>query len=221
MTKRTWAGLASVIGVLGLVWLVWAGELGSGGGSSFPTAVDTNTSLEYDAPAANKTKARAAVPNDLGAAVVAIETELGTDPSGSTADVKTYLQTEHNTNGTHAAVTATSVSSTGGVDAGASGTFLKTKVINIGDWDMDTTQNITVAHGLTSANIRRVTVIIRNDDGSTTASLPFYLGGSTSTEGVSWTSTLISLSRATSGTFDGTNFDATSYNRGWIVIDYI
>jgi len=101
MTKRTWAGLASVIGVLGLVWLVWAGELGSGGGSSFPTALDTNTSLEYDAPAANKTKARAAVPNDNSGAIIAIETELGTDPSGSTADVKTYLQTAHNADGTH------------------------------------------------------------------------------------------------------------------------
>lgn len=44
---------------------------------------------------------RAAVPNDLSAAVVAIETELGTDPAGTLTNVKTYLQTEHNTDGTH------------------------------------------------------------------------------------------------------------------------
>ena len=84
-------------------------EIGSGSGSSFPSALDTDNTVEVNSPNAGKTKARAEVPNDLAACVVAIETELGTDPAGILTDVKTYLQTEHQTDGTHGAITPTSV----------------------------------------------------------------------------------------------------------------
>ena len=43
------------------------------------------------------------MPNDLAAAIIAIMTELGTDPAGSLATVKDFLQTEHNADGTHVA----------------------------------------------------------------------------------------------------------------------
>ena len=72
-------------------------ELGAGGGSGYPAALDSNTSLEVD----SGTLARADVPNDLAAAVVAVQTELGTDPAGTKTNVKTYLQVEHQTDGTH------------------------------------------------------------------------------------------------------------------------
>jgi hypothetical protein len=72
-------------------------ELGSGNGTDYPSALDTDNTLEVD----GSTLARADVPNDTNAAVVAIENELGTNPSGTISDVKSYLQTEHNTNGTH------------------------------------------------------------------------------------------------------------------------
>jgi len=72
-------------------------ELGSGNGTDYPSALDTDNTLEVD----GSTLVRADVPNDLGAAIVAIENELGTNPSGTVADVKSYLQIEHNTNGTH------------------------------------------------------------------------------------------------------------------------
>ena len=76
-------------------------ELGSGSGSGYPAALDTNNTLEVNSPNAGKTKVRADVPNDLAAAVVAIQTELGIDPAGSLTDVKTNLQTEHGADGTH------------------------------------------------------------------------------------------------------------------------
>lgn len=76
-------------------------EIGSGNGSDYPSSLDTNTSIEVNSPNAGKTKARAEVVNDLGSAIIAIETELGTAPSGSLSDVRTYLQTEHNSDGTH------------------------------------------------------------------------------------------------------------------------
>lgn len=80
-------------------------ELGTGSGSDYPGTLDTNNTLEVNTPNAGKTKARAEVPNDHASAIIAIENELGTDPAGTTADVKTYLQTEHNLDGTHGTIT--------------------------------------------------------------------------------------------------------------------
>lgn len=77
------------------------GELGSGSGSSYPSTLDTDNIKEVNDPSASRTKARAEVPNDLAAAVIAMETELGTDPAGTRADVKTFLQADHGTNGMH------------------------------------------------------------------------------------------------------------------------
>lgn len=71
-------------------------ELGAGSGSGYPGALDTDNTLE-----STSTTARADVPNDLASAIIAVQTELGLDPAGSLTDVKTFLQTEHNTNGTH------------------------------------------------------------------------------------------------------------------------
>ena len=81
-------------------------ELGSGNGTGYPAALDVDNSVEAD----STTTARADVPNDLAAAVIAVQTELGTDPAGSLTDVKTFLQTEHSTDGTHGALTATTLS---------------------------------------------------------------------------------------------------------------
>lgn len=77
------------------------GEIGSGAGSSYPGALDTDNTVEVNSPNAGKTKARAEVPNDLAACIVAIENELGTDPAGTATDVKTRLDNEHGADGTH------------------------------------------------------------------------------------------------------------------------
>ena len=100
---------------------------------------------------------------------------------------------------------------------------LLTKGINIGDWDMDADAGASVAHGLTLANIRRISVMIRNDTGGTDLQYPLDWAN---TSGVVQGSVLLGtvnvvLSRLASGTFDTTAFNATSYNRGWITIDYI
>ena len=84
-------------------------ELGAGSGTGYPGALDTDNTQETNSPAAGKTKARAEVINDLNAAVVALQTELGTDPAGSLTDVKTNLQTEHSADGTHSDITPDSI----------------------------------------------------------------------------------------------------------------
>jgi hypothetical protein len=99
---------------------------------------------------------------------------------------------------------------------------LLTSVINIGDWDMDTDAQTTVAHGVTGSNIRSMDVIIRNDFDN--AYLPLNHGtldGTSIAGSYDWTSTTVFLDRVTGGEFDNTNFDSTSFNRGWIVIKYV
>ena len=80
-------------------------ELGSGSGTSYPASLDVDNSVEVD----SSTTARADVPNDLAAAIIAVQNELGTDPAGSLTNVKTFLQTEHSTNGTHGDLTVGSL----------------------------------------------------------------------------------------------------------------
>lgn len=61
-------------------------ELGEGSGTGYPTAVDTDENIE-----SRSTSGSHNVPNDLAAAIIAVETELGTDPAGSLTDLKTRL----------------------------------------------------------------------------------------------------------------------------------
>lgn len=76
-------------------------EIGSGGGSSYPSAFDTDTSPEVNDPNAGKTRARAEVPNDLAACVITLQQALGLTPQGTALTVKDFLQTEHGVDGTH------------------------------------------------------------------------------------------------------------------------
>ena len=80
-------------------------ELGSGNGTSYPASLDVDNTVEVD----SSTTARADVPNDLAAAIIGVQTELGTDPAGSATDVKTFLQVQHSATGAHSAVTATTL----------------------------------------------------------------------------------------------------------------
>ncbi len=109
--------------------------------------------------------------------------------------------------------------------AGNSVVDLKTKVIEIGDWDMDATSNITVPHGLSDhMKIRSVNVFIRTNDNTLIYDLNSIhdaasgdLAGGTR----GFNSTDIILFRTnTPGRFDQLAYNSTSYNRGWILITY-
>lgn len=62
-------------------------ELGAGLGSSYPTSLDTDSSVEVNDGGATPTLARAECINDANDAIVKIETELGANPSGAYATV--------------------------------------------------------------------------------------------------------------------------------------
>lgn len=106
-----------------------------------------------------------------------------------------------------------------------SNSFLRTKVIEIGDWNMDSTTDVSVSHGLDVTKIRSITAIIRDD--SDTVFIPIdriqIIAGSeiSGTPGGCAAGTSdIFLGRVTSRFFDSTSYNATGFNRGWVTIIY-
>jgi len=110
-----------------------------------------------------------------------------------------------------------------GIDPGDNGTYWKTKIVNIGDWNMDSAANVSFAHGLTLANIRGITGMIRND--ADTVYYPLANDPDSSGTMDAWFNgvdgTNVRIDRLGSGSFDGTDFNATSFNRGWVVLHYV
>lgn len=94
---------------------------------------------------------------------------------------------------------------------------LITKVIDIGDWDMNTNSVIYVTHGVNAKKIRSINVIIRND--SDDCYTPLSYSG-VSVLNIAYSATKISLHRTYGGAFDTIDYSSTSYNRGWITIQY-
>jgi hypothetical protein len=93
---------------------------------------------------------------------------------------------------------------------------LRRKIVNIGDWDMDSDAGLNISHGLTYDNIRGVSVLIRDDADSVRILL-----NSEDNSVAAVASTQIQMLRNGGGLFDNVSYDATSYNRGWIIIDYV
>ena len=100
--------------------------------------------------------------------------------------------------------------------------LLKTKIIEIGDWNMDTGTGVSVTHNVADRKkIREVTAIIRSDDDGTYRKLA-HTGTSGTTSGAvtSIASTTIGLSRTTGGIYDDAAYNSTSFNRGWVTVTY-
>ena len=101
---------------------------------------------------------------------------------------------------------------------------LKTKVVDIGDWDMSTatgTAAKAVAHGLTLADIRSISVTIRTDGATFYRDFAATNNSGTGDHDIDIGATNVTLTREASGLFDSTNYNSTSFNRGWITIQYV
>jgi hypothetical protein len=104
------------------------------------------------------------------------------------------------------------------------GSVLRWKIIEIGNWNMDSTGSVTVAHGLTQTKIRTLNAEIRGDVGSAYETELHSIDSYINTLVCGFKSVVgayIVLTRTSSGFFDSNFFDATSYNRGWITIGYV
>jgi hypothetical protein len=105
--------------------------------------------------------------------------------------------------------------------------YLTKMVIEIGDWNMDTTVFILVNYPFAILQaIRNAKVVIR-DDGGTVVDLldkfgpdltdPLLVVGGLY---VTYNAGHAVLYRRTGGSFDGVNYDSIGYNRGWLTIEY-
>jgi len=99
-------------------------------------------------------------------------------------------------------------------ETGTAGGTVRKRIIEIGDWNMDSTPSLTIAHGVTVSNIRGLSVLIRSDPGTGYRNL--YDGGYATVA-----NTNIYLVRTESGIFDSDGYDSTSFNRGYITIEYV
>jgi hypothetical protein len=95
------------------------------------------------------------------------------------------------------------------------------KTIEIGDWNMDSTEFIgPIDSGLFGVNLvtalRTINIIIRDDFGTVFDLYTNGAGGMRFADSVD-----LYLRRVTGGLFDNSDFDSTSYNRGWITIGYV
>ena len=99
-----------------------------------------------------------------------------------------------------------------------------TKIIEIGDWDMDASISATIVHGISPhTKIRSIEAMIIEDNGTNIYQLNVIVDQSDTTlqGGVYYINAdQILLVRLTGGFFDSTDYNATSYNRGWVTITY-
>lgn len=93
--------------------------------------------------------------------------------------------------------------------------------INIGDWNMDTTASITKAHGLGSSWVKILNSVVMIIDDTPSLISNLNNRGATIDGSHDIDSTNVNLRRVTSGFYDSTAYDATSYNRGFIYIEYM
>jgi hypothetical protein len=114
----------------------------------------------------------------------------------------------------------------GGVEAvtdQGGGNNIKCKVVDIGVWNMVTTANVAIAHGLTLANIVSANGVIIADSLAEHFPVSVFSSSIHVESDVGFLSigaTNISLVRKTGGFFDSANFDDAVMNRGYINIWY-
>ena len=100
------------------------------------------------------------------------------------------------------------------------------KVIDIGVWDMDATDTITISlatHSISVSKIRSIDVLIVSDDGNAISPLDLSTADGTANAGRYAIQAVgdISLRRVTGGWFDNTGYDDGAINRGYITIRYV
>lgn len=102
---------------------------------------------------------------------------------------------------------------------------VKTKIVEIGDWNMVASGAITVSLGLTASEVKKIRFAKVNiiDDSSTFFDpLDKFTTANQNIEGGigGFVGTGLILVRKTGGVFDDAIYDSTSFNRGFITVEY-
>lgn len=100
---------------------------------------------------------------------------------------------------------------------------LQRKILELGPWNMDTTNSIAVSHGISNfQNIRAVSGWLINDGLTILAPIPYVSDVSADILSISGiTSTTITVRRVVGGQFDNATYDDAVMNRGYLVVDYL
>ena len=127
----------------------------------------------------------------------------------------------------NAATATLATNATNAVNATAAVTATKHGVLNvkvseIGDWNMDVSIFKNIYPGVAYTKIRAMSAMIIRDDSAMVFPVPYTQGGVFEM----WfnymdTNDAVRIYRLTGGYFDNANFDATSFNRGFVTIWYI
>jgi hypothetical protein len=97
-----------------------------------------------------------------------------------------------------------------------------TKTIDIGDWNMDTSNFVQIAHGLDVTKIRPpLSVMIRNDTDNGYYDFMSDDQAGSGDHRITADAINVNIVRSLEGLFDNNGYISTSYNRGWITINYI
>lgn len=102
---------------------------------------------------------------------------------------------------------------------------LTKKIVEIGDWNMSSTVAITVSLGLTPDQVKTIKtadVMIISDDSAFLDPIDKFTTSNQQSEGGigGFAGTGIVLVRKTGGIFDSTAYDSTSFNRGFITVEF-
>ena len=152
----------------------------------------------------------------------AVRNQTATTSAFGTVQIATQAETDTGTDDARM-VTPLKLATTPTVLHVDGSTIVRRKIVDIGDWDMDGTAILSVAHTIGDfKKIRSVQAFVRNDTDTQyypLNTLNFYTG--TAEGGVNyWDTSIVRLGRITGGDFDSADFNATSYNRGYSVIEY-
>jgi hypothetical protein len=105
------------------------------------------------------------------------------------------------------------------------GNQILAKVVEIGDWNMDSTSSINIDCGI---NTKRIIAVIPKIRPDSTGALHSRYYGDVTVVGIGVTvinawgisETTLTLNREDGPPFDNAQFDETDYNRGWLLIIY-
>ena len=144
----------------------------------------------------------------------------GTAPSAALANGVTFYSKDWNGAGTAVPHVYDEEGLSGPLVKVTSEEAINIKYIDIGDWDMDATVNVSVAHNLTASKIRSVEAYILSDDSANYLPINVDLAAAGVRGSVHVQGANIYLDRLTGGGFDSTAYDSTSFNRGYIRVEY-
>lgn len=106
-------------------------------------------------------------------------------------------------------------------ETGSSAYVVHEKIIAIGDWNMDADLGKDIAHGLDRTKIISCRAFVWHDSGESYFPIDFMPNSGSVSGNIHVEQNNIQLLRFAGGYFDNTEFNSTSYNRGWITIEYV